>query len=59
MAAKTTFSKLVGMRPDPDVLISGAMLELHRAGTLVEALEYRLYQNLFLICSVRYDHKRP
>ena len=57
MAAKTSSSKLVSMRPDPDVLISGAMLELHRAGTLVEALEYQLHHNL--ICRARCDCKRP
>ena len=38
MPAETWFSKLVGMRPDPDILIGGAMLELHCVGTLVEAL---------------------
>ena len=37
-AAKTWFSKLIGMRPDPDILIGGAMPEHHRIGTLVEEL---------------------
>ena len=37
IAVKTSSSKLVSMRPDPDILIGGAMLELHRAGTLATA----------------------
>ena len=51
MPAGTSFSKLVGMRPNPDILIGGAMSELHLAGTLAEALGYRLYQILILIGS--------
>ena len=43
IAMKTLSSKLIGMRLDPNVLINKAMLELHRAGTLVETLVYRLY----------------
>ena len=51
MAARTSFSKLVSMRPDSDVLIGGAMLELHRVGTLATALRAQLRHNLI--------HKRP
>ena len=43
MAVKTSFLELLSMRSDPDILIGGAMLELYRVGTLVEALGYRLY----------------
>ena len=38
IAVKTLSLKLVSMRLDPDILIGGAMLELHRAGTLIEEL---------------------
>ena len=41
MPAGTCFSKLVGTRPGPDILIGGAMLELHRAGTLAIAARGR------------------
>ena len=57
MAARTSFSELLGMRPDPDILIGGAMSELHRVGILVEVLGYRLHQNL-MICSDRHGHRR-
>ena len=58
-AAKTWFSKLVGMRPDPDILIGGAMPEHHRVGTLAEELLDQLRHNLILIGSAQRDHKRP
>ena len=51
MAARTSFSKLVSMRPDPDVLIGGAMIELHRVGTLATALRAQLRHDLILIGS--------
>ena len=56
IAAKTSSSKLVGMWPDPDVLIGGAILELHRAGTLVEALIDYYQHNL--TCNARCGCRR-
>ena len=43
MLTGTCLLKLIGIRLDPNVLISEAMLELRRAGILVEVLGYWLY----------------